>query len=53
MEKTRRGISIAREIILIITFCLSIANVVLMIVQFALNHSRGTVKINDRDEMPF
>ena len=53
MDKTRRGISIAREIILIVSFCLSIANVVLMIVQFALSHSRGIVRIKDSDEMPF
>ncbi len=55
MEKTNKGITIAREIILIATFCLTIANVVLMIVQLAMNskHSKGCVVIRDSDELPF
>ena len=36
MEKTNKGLSIAREIILGTTFFLTLANVVLMIVQLAL-----------------
>lgn len=55
MEKTNKGITIAREIILIITFCLTIANVVLMIVQLASGNkpSRRYVRIKDSDELPF
>lgn len=55
MERTHKGIIIAREILLIITFCVTIANVVLMIVQAALTYrdSKGYVRIKDADEMPF
>lgn len=55
MERTNKGITIAREILLIITFCINIANVVLMIVQFAMNYrsSKGYVRIKDSDELPF
>lgn len=55
MGRTQKGITIAREIILITTFCLSIANVVLMIVQLALGskEAKRCIDINDRDELPF
>lgn len=55
MERTNKGITIAREILLIITFCINIASVVLMIVQFAINYrsSKGYVRIKDNDELPF
>ena len=55
MNRVNKGISIAREIILTTTFCLTIANVVLMIVQLALaaKQNRGYIKIKDNDELPF
>lgn len=54
MEKTRKGLAIAREILLFVTFGVTIANVILMIVQMALNsRDRGFIKINDSDELPF
>jgi len=55
MEKSNKGIMIAREIILGTTFLLTLANVVLMIVQLALmaRQNRGFVKIKDSDELPF
>lgn len=55
MGKTRKGLAIAREILLIVTFCVTVANVVLMIVQLALDtrDSRGYYKIKDSDELPF
>ncbi|MGN1101036.1 MAG: hypothetical protein ACI4RG_02525 [Huintestinicola sp.] len=55
MNRTNKGLTIAREIILIVTFCLTIANVVLMIVQLALGsrESKRCFDINDRDELPF
>lgn len=40
MEKTNKGLSIAREIILGTTFFLTLANVVLMIVQWLWLQSR-------------
>ena len=54
MEKTNKGLSIAREIIRT-TFFLTLANVVLMIVQLALaaKQNRGYIKIKDNDELPF
>ena len=53
MEKTNKGLSIAREIILGTTFFLTLANVVLMIVQLALaaKQNRGYIKIKDNDEL--
>jgi hypothetical protein len=55
MNRTSKGISIAREILLTATFCLTIANVVLMIVQLAIDSrvSKRRIDINDRDELPF
>ena len=55
MEKTNKGLSIAREILLGTTFFLTLANVVLMIVQLALaaKQNRGYIKIKDNDELPF
>ena len=53
MEKTNKGLSIAREIILGTTFFLTLANVVLMIVHLAAKQNRGYIKIKDNDELPF
>lgn len=55
MERTNKGLVIAREIILGTTFLLTLANVVLMIVQLALSakQSKGYIKIKDSDELPF
>lgn len=55
MKRANKGITIAREIILIVTFCLTIANVVLMIVQLALGNreAKRCFSINDSDELPF
>lgn len=55
MERTNKGLIIAREIILGTTFFLTLANVVLMVVQLALSakQSRGYIKIKDSDELPF
>ncbi len=55
MEKTNKGIAVARDILLVITFCITIANIVLMIVEraSALKHYGGYVKIKDSDELPF
>ncbi len=54
MSRGNKGITIAREILLIISFCVTIANIVLMIVQFALSirNSRGCIRVKDRD-LPF
>ncbi len=55
MRKSSKGVIIAREVLLIITFCLTVANVILMIVELAsgFKSSRGFVRIKDSDEMPF
>lgn len=55
MERTNKGLTVAREIILGTTFLLTLANVVLMIVQLALSarQNRGYIKIKDSDELPF
>ena len=55
MNRVNKGISIAREIILTTTFFLTIANVVLMIIQLAIGSkvAKRTFDINDRDELPF
>ena len=55
MGRANKGITIAREIILTITFCLTIANVVLMIVQLALGskEAKRCISFNDSDELPF
>lgn len=55
MYRGHKGIMIAREILLIIMFCVTVANVVLMIVQFALGmkSAKGYVRIKDRDDLPF
>ena len=53
MERTNKGLIIAREIILGTTFFLTLANVVLMVVQLALSAKRGYIKIKDSDELPF
>ena len=42
MEKTNKGLSIAREIILGTTFFLTLAK-----------QNRGYIKIKDNDELPF
>ncbi|MGN0642900.1 MAG: hypothetical protein ACI4JJ_07115 [Huintestinicola sp.] len=51
----KNGISIARDILLIISLVLSLANVVLMIVQTALDSRRanGYIRFKDNDEIPF
>lgn len=53
--KAHKGIKVAREILLIITFCVTIANVVLMIVEAALNvkENNRCVTFKDSDELPF
>lgn len=55
MEKNHRGLSIARDIILMVTFCLTLANLIIMIIQLAssVKHARGFVRIKDSDELPF
>lgn len=55
MSKSGKGIKIAREILLAVTFCVTVANVVLMIVELALSarDAKGYYKIKDSDELPF
>ncbi len=50
-----RGLMIARSILLITTFTLTTASMILMIVQFAisLREKSGFVSINEKDELPF
>lgn len=55
MRNSHKGLTIAREILLIVTFCTTIANVVLMIVQMCLEskEARGYYEIKGNDELPF
>lgn len=55
MKKITKGISIARDILLIVTCCSTTASLVLMIVGHALSRhaSHGCVKIKGEDELPF
>lgn len=55
MEKIHKGIMLARDILLIVTCCIAVAEMVLMIVghAFGRKYERGYVRIKDSDELPF
>lgn len=55
MERVHKGITIARDILLIVTCCVAVAEMVLMIVGHAIGRKyyRGYVRIKDSDELPF
>lgn len=55
MEKHTSGLKIARDILISITFCLSLANLILMIVELARDsrNARRYITFKDRDELPF
>ncbi|MGN0666072.1 MAG: hypothetical protein ACI4KF_06050 [Huintestinicola sp.] len=54
-RKKTNGIALARDIIIIITMALSVASLVLMIIECAANHrsSNGIIRFRDSDEIPF
>lgn len=55
MYKRGKGITIAREILLTLTFFTIAANFILMIIQLAMNgkESKGFIRIKDKDSLPF
>ena len=55
MFYNHKGLSIARSILLLVTFTTTTAAVVLMIVQFALGirEKNGYIAFKDHDELPF
>ena len=53
MNRVNKGISIAREIILTTTFCLTIANVVLMIIQLAIGSKVANAPLTSTTETSF
>lgn len=55
MEKRTNGLRIAKDILIIITFLISLANFIIMIVKMASDakHNRRYVTFKDSDELPF
>lgn len=55
MEKIHKGVMLARDILLITACCITVAEIVLMIVGHAVGKrsERGYVRIKDSDEIPF
>lgn len=50
-----RGLSIARSILLMTTFTLTAASMIIMIIQFAISmrEKNGYISINEKEELPF